>query len=747
MKIFKRITAVLLALLLCFSAVGCASDSDATEKVDTKRYDDVSYKSDITASGVVYENDLWQVNWDDVNKRVSFTEKATGAVWGSAPAQAIADADAKGGIVHPQMDSAIHVYFHDPTNVAEDMSMSHLGAVQDGEIYAIKLDNGIRVVYNYMALEFMVPVDYTLEGNHFSISVDPTEIADNGKNYVTAVSIAPFMCSAKSGAQDSWLLMPDGSGSLIRPTDLSSVAMTGQARIYGEDLTIQTYEFNSVTEQIYMPVYGAKRGDNALFAIIESGDEAASLAWSVGDVNLGYSTLYTRFDIRGYTRVTPPRGFSTPASHIKVFTHYICPTKLKISYYGLSGEKASLTGMADTYREYLLNKGLLIKSEADEKSASFKYIGGTVQPDFFVGLPTSKLFPMTTTDQAAQMTKEISEKLGNDFYVDLVGFGSSGVDIGKYAGNFTVAKELGGVKGMNNLSATMSELGLPWYMDFDLVTLTKGSNGFSKNSDTALWHNQQVAYFYTYNTMTRNNFPERYNIFARAKLGDAADKLVEKAADLKLQGISLDSLSHVIYSDYVDASTQVANGMVADATNVFSTVKKGGYGFLADSANIYAAGVADSVIGAPLYSSNYDFSTDDVPFYQMVLRGYIPMSSQAINLCSMEKDALLRCVEAGIAPSYTFTYNYDNELVSSQHAFIYGSSYSGNRDRALEAVASVKDYLNSIEGASIVQHASLAEGVRMTKFSNGVQVVVNFSEVDFTTDNGTVVAAGNWEVL
>lgn len=739
MKITKRITAAALALLLCISAAGCASGSDATEKVDTLRYNDVSYSSDVKESGVVYEDDTWQLTWDNQNKRVSFVEKATGNIWGTTPQEAVDSAKQN----HAQVESAIHVYYHNPTNVAEEMSMSYSEAVRGGEVYAQRIDNGLRVIYDFMSYEIAVPVDYTVQGGQFSVTVNPTEIADNGVNYVTAVSLAPFMCALPNEMSDSWLFMPDGSGTLIYPDVLSAVGQSGMSHVYGDDLTVQVNEFNSVKEQNYMPVFGVKKGDAGLLGIIESGDEAASIAWNVGSSNVGYSSVYAQFTIRGYSSVTPPRGFATPASYIKVFADYISPTPLRVTYYALSGEKAGLQGMADTYREYLLKNGQLKQSKAEEKSVAFKYVGAAEQPDFFVGLPTTKLFPLTTTEQAAKMTYELADSLGDDFYVDLVGFGPSGVDIGKYAGGFTVAKELGGAKGMASLSATMEKLNLPWYMDFDLLTLTKGSSGISQGADSARWINQQIAYFHTFNTVSRMTRPERYYFLARNKLSEVGQLLLDKTANLKLKGVSLDSLSHTVYSDYTDASTQVVKGIAEDVTGVISTVQEGGYTFLADAANVYAAGIADAVIDAPLYSSRHDFNDEDVPFYEMVLRGYIPMNSVSINLCADEKDALLRCVEAGIAPSYTLTYNYDNELVTSQHAFIYGSSYSGNNKRIIEQVGTVKDYLTSIEGTKITNHVLLGKDVRMTAFDNGVYAIVNFGNADAETAYG-VVPAGSW---
>ena len=431
MKMFKRLAAVALALVLCVSMAGCASDSEKTKEVDTLRYNDVSYSSDVRESGVIVENDTWQLNWDNKDKRVSFTEKATGAVWGTTPPEAtVTTYDESGAIVknNGQIESALQVYYFNPENAFEESCLSYLDAVLDGDVYAQKLENGLRVIYDFMAYEIIVPVDFTLEGDQFKVSVDPTLIADNGKRVVTAFDLAPFMCSVPNDSEDGWLFMPDGSGAISRPMTLSTMGTQGMKRVYGEDLAIQRYELDSVTQQYYMPVFGACKGDNALFAVIDSGDEQSSVGWNIGSKTNRYSSVFAHFAIRGYTRVPPPRGFNAGASYIKVFADYISPSPVSVTFYPLSGEKANVSGMAQTYQQYLLDEGMLVKSETPEKSVALKYVGGTIQPSFVLGLPTTKLFPLTTTAQAEEMTKAFAEELGNDFYVNLVGFGQSGVD-------------------------------------------------------------------------------------------------------------------------------------------------------------------------------------------------------------------------------------------------------------------------------------------------------------------------------
>ena len=493
-----------------------------------------------------------------------------------------------------------------------------------------------------------------------------------------------------------------------------------------------------------MPVYGVKKGDNALLAVIDSSPNAASICWEIGSNTFGCSTVYPSFRLRGTNLISRPDNFIsiTTLSEINVFTDGILKEDIRVSYYSLSDEDASITGMANSYRDYLIaNKGL-IKSEESEKSASFKYVGGVIQPEFILGIPSSKLFVLTDTNDAAAMSKQLCEAIGNNFSINLVGFGTSGIDVGAVGGKFKTASNLGGNSGMKKLMQSLKDLGINSYMDFDIVSFNKSGNGFNKNS-AATYVGGQLVTFTGFDHLSHIRNDDRFYVLSRTNLFKATNKLISKSKKMDLSGISLTSLSKTKYSDYSSQDYYVATKMEKDVTNIFDNVKNNGYKVLASSANIYAAINATEILDAPLYSSRYSFESYDVPFYQMVLKGYIPMSSISVNLTTNRNDAILRCVSAGISPSYTLYNNYDNELVTSNHSFLASSVFSSNLEGIASDVAKIKQYLSSIEDAQITEYTRFDKDVALTKFSNGVYVVVNFSDCDVSCEYGNI-SASSW---
>ncbi len=733
---------VLMAVTMAVGMTSCGKENIPLKSFLS--YTDQYFDSDYTASGVVCENDKWQLKWDNVAKRVSFVEKATGYTWGQIPIEAEAPQYQENGMVkknHPQLESVIRVIYQDPKSFDDVTAYSYTGAVQSDGVYVQKIDNGIRVTYDFIENEFSVPVDYTICEDSFKITVDPTKISEGEEFKIHSVAIAPFLCGMKNDAQDSWLFIPDGSGTVITPFESDGVGTVGQKYVYGKDLSYQTYSNSNPIEQINMPVFGAKKGNNAILAVITSGAEAAAINWNIGSNNIGYSSVYPEFRIRGFSYIKRPENFvtTTTLGSFKIFSDGIVTKPLVIEYFALSGEKASVYGMAECYRNYLIQNMGLSKNSNNEKTATFKYIGAVVQPDFVVGIPTKKLFPLTTTKQALSMTEKISEKIGNNINVHLVGFGKTGIDIGEVAGGFTVARQLGGAKGMKDLVSALNKKKINSFMDFDLISFEKSGAGFSKSS-AAVYHGGQVVKYTSFDTVSHAANQDRFFVLSRKGLFTASNKVNEKAQKLGLSGISYSSLSNTVYSDYREQRTYISGNMADDVAKIYNSAVNAGYKTLSSKANVYAAVSSDYINDVPLYSSNYKFSSYDVPFYQLVFKGYRAMSSISLNLCSDKQDALLRCIESGISPSYTLYYNFDKELVTNEHTFIFGSHFEGNKEDIISTVNSVKDYLDSINGATIIDYTRLSDKSSVTKFDNGVFAVINFSDVEIITDYGKIPA-------
>ena len=737
-KKFLRCLSLLLVIATISSFSACFSSKTATG-IQARKYKENAFSSNFTESGTAYENEYWELLWDDETKQVNFKDKRTGCVWGQIPTEAMRGE--KYSNISNAFKSAIIVYFYFANYLVEKKSFAFSDAVRDGMVYANQIENGLRVTYDFCELKFSVTVDYIVSGKMFSTVLDPRRITDNGTNFVTGVSVLPFICGVENTSKTDWLFMPDGSGSVIRPKNIDAMGIEGIAKIYGDDLAVQKYEYEAVRQQVLMPVYGVVKKDHGLFCIISSGAEQSSITWQMGSSEVGFSSIYPMFRIRGYSLIETPNGFGwTSQTYIKKFDEYNVNAVFKADYYSLSGEKASLNGMAEVYKEHLKNTYDMKKTSQDGAVADFKIIGGMRQSSFVLGVPSEELFCLTSTKQAEEIITDVTESVGNDITVRLMGFGESGMDPGKVGGGFKVASKFGGNRGLSQFTKSLEKRKITPYFDFDIVSLGESGAGYSPSDSGALLPDGEKAYFELFDFSSRSKLPGQYGILSRSLLKDASQQILGAKEKMNLKNISLASLSNTIYSDYVSNSYRVCKNMVKDVTKIIGSMQRADLGVAGSYANDYAAATLDFISDCPMSSSDYVFSYASVPFYQMVFRGDKVLSSSAINLTSDEKRSLLFCVESGMIPSYTLIANFEKELATSQKSFIYGSVYDGIKDGIKADVAQISEYLKSIRGAAITDYEAADQFVRMTKFDNGVVAVVNYGNKEVRTPYGTVPA-------
>ncbi len=737
MKIKYRISAIMLIIITVFSLCGCSS-SERTKVTGTLDYNDFNFKSEPLKDNEVYENDSFSMHWDDKTKQISFTDKSSGNTYSSMPEKTS----------NTNLKSPIFISYYSPSTFSDVNAIASTEAIDTDSVYAEKIDNGFKVYYEFLNLEKVVPVEYTLEDSCFRITVKPEEIYDGGDNYITGVSIAPFLCSAKNDAENSYLFYPDGSGTLFSNETLSKIGKKGSKRIYGEDMLVSKYDLTSYTKQINLPVFGAKNGDSALFAIITDGAELANLNWNIGSQNIGYSTVYPHFKIRGYNLVNPPARFANTKAQIQVFDTAITGNPLSVAYYPLSGDKANYSAMAECYKDYLKAEGKLSEKKGAPAALSLKLIGGVQKKSFTFGIPHTVLQPLTTAKDAKEIIEHFTNEVEGKITVNLVGFGQSGLDTGSIGGGFKIAKAFGDKKAINALAQLCEKTDTDLFMDFDIISYSASGSGFSALDDSAKLPSGQTAYLNFPDNITRNyDSTQRFMLLSRNSLKKAVEKSFKAIEDYGFAGAAFGSLSSISYADYSVNGAELGGGMSDTVIGLLSgkNIKKK---VMVSAANGYALYNADYATDVPLSSSGYNISETDIPFYEMVFRGSVPLSSGPLNTSANTDKMFLQCIEAGVTPSYTVIDEYDNTVVASRFSLLNTAQYDGIKGEIEKNCESFNKLLSKIGNAEIVKHTVLDNGLRITEYEGGVVTAVNYGDIPQSYGEYTVEANDYeiWEV-
>ena len=738
----RKILSYILLTVMLFSLASCGSGEEAS----VKPFDTKAESADVDER-VIGENSSLRLEWDDDTKGVVLYDLKSGLSYGTSPASEGEEQLDEFGMPikrSPNVNSPITISYLDyETNTVID-STAYSAAVEDGRVRCAKGKNSILVEFYFDTPKIMVPVQYILKDDCLQIKINAKDIQED-KNKLIKVSVAPFFCSAKNDSEDSYIFVPSGSGALIKPTYLSSQGTNYSSQVYGFDSTIEVLSETSNRESVRLPVYGARmsNGRGAL-AIIDSGADSAVIEVTAGSGAYGYTAVYSSFLIRGYTGHVA-NLFSGINVESTVYSERKIDGTLSVGFYPLSGDNADYIGMAKVYREYLIKKYNMTEVSRD-MSLGLTLLGGTVVSDSFCGIPYTKLYAATTLKQAAAVLSDVLKETGLPVNAVLKGFGTAGVDTGTVGGGYKLAGKLGNNKDLFELQRLCDDYSSQLFFDYDIVRFAKTGKGASVFSDACVNAGEKKASQYLYNPAVLSREKSTlYYLLTPSKLGGAVQRALSSSGKMKLKGISFSTLTSMSYSDYGNKAVSdfyAKSGFAKTATDSLKTVKKSNYKIASSAANDYAAALSDVIMNAPTQSDKEHIFYTDVPFYETVFKGYVPMTVESINLRADGKAAVLKAIEGGCGLNYTVIDHRSDRMTASKLPVFYNSVYSDIKEDILKTAESLGDYYKAVGGAHITGHKILTENLRATIFDNGMTVYVNYGDAAAASPEGEVGAGG-----
>ena len=94
-----------------------------------------------------------------------------------------------------------------------------------------------------------------------------------------------------------------------------------------------------------------------------------------------------------------------------------------------------------------------------------------------------------------------------------------------------------------------------------------------------------------------------------------------------------------------------------------------------------------------------------------------------------------------------FIGEYDNSAVSSRYSVLYAARLDGNIDEIKNECVIFGELLKKIGNSQIINHSISENGLRITKYENGIVTAVNLTDTDLSLGKKTVAAHGYsiWE--
>ncbi len=698
----------------------------------------VENRFDLEGFELAAETDQAQLWLNREWNTIRIKNKNTGYIWGALPLEG---AEGLNKTWNNYGNSIVGIECFDEAGTESRYSLTG-NAETD---YTIRGD-GFVCHAKFKEIGISFDLNVALEGNRLSFRMEEeslTEGMQDSTYRLKSMTFLPYLGSSYSDSVDGYLLIPDGSGALIRFQKPSQYASTFAGRVYGKDLGIeslaqpsdlQAYRPNDyVVEepQIIMPVYGVVHGmnQNGLFAVIESGAEYASILATPALQNNPYNWGAARFEFRQRYNKNINRKKGAGAVVPQEHRNEVSP---ELSVYITQGEEADYNGMAGLYRRILSDKQIISRQTVEEESLPLKIeiLGAGLHKEF-IG---NSLRVFTSVKEASLLAERLQKQgIKNISYV------YRSYSRNNEAGT-SFLRKLGSKEEVQTLVDQIREGGSRFY--FYLNPVSANADQINKRTEAANNLSNMVI------ELSRNNIIIMYPNTYFYRLGEVGRR-IQNAGNLRsygeISGFALDELSYRLYGDFTSGkeSTRAEN-----LVRTVSLVEQAGGGKRMPlyNPNQYLWGYTSEFYNAPLSSGQFLYETDTVPFLQLVLKGSIPLYAAPLNTGTYSKERLLRHIEYGVAPSFTVTHCESLALHRTTQEDYISTNFSDWESYIKEAYDTISQALAGVQGETIVQHRALEEGFIRVTYGNGVRIYVNYTASE-KTDGAVAVSPGWFKVV
>lgn len=592
---------------------------------------------------------------------------------------------------------------------------------------------------------FLASIEYTLDGDTLVAKIPSSSIQYPSEYPINQISVLSYFGAAGTDEEGS-LFVPDGSGALINFNNGKTAYPPYQQSVYGTDRTMDLTDKPTVEQEVRLPVFGILKEKSAVLGIIEDGASVAAIRADVAGRLNSYNYVYPSYIVINKGEVT--LNASDQRRTLPKFQEEKVKSDYTVRYAFLSGKDASYYGMAQYYRDYLLDRNGLpqVAAQLQSDNAPFylQLIGGINKTKHFAGIPYESTESLTTFEQAQSIVNLLQQRGIDDISVKYSGWFNGGLSH-KVPEKIKVDGSIGGKTGLQNLSNFAEENNIPFYLDVALVN-ANSTSGFKPSKDASITLRELPAALYpldlALNRRDRASSPA-YIVSPRLIEG-YVDSMLKELTKFKVSGISLRDLADQLNSDY--RKNNQIDRAEAEAISIqsLSKLREAGLDIIAEGGNAYALPFLSGITNAPMSNSHFKIEDEGIPFYQLVIRGIIDYTGAPYNLSSYTNSSqyVMKSLEYGANVAFEWVYEPNRKMKDTDFSNLYSVHYGLSLDQATDIYHEVNAFLKTVRGEPILVHEKLGDGVYKTVYGNGLFVIVNYNSSPVTVDGKTIQAEG-----
>lgn len=697
-----------------FSQTGIAANLPTPDAL----YEGDPWKPAAGADGyaLALENEHYALYVRPDNTQIAVLDKASGYRWTSNPTkEELAGETVKGQLLanlqSPFLLTHVRTQGADQT-VRETLSNQTAGM----QITMIRKPEGLQIEYSFPAKQLGFVMQYELTDSGLKVKVPAAGIREEGASALFSLDVLPYFGAAPA-KENGYVFVPDGPGGLIRfDQEHASLTRGYSHQVYGSEVTNEENgtRTGERREDIAYPVFGLKKGDHAFLAVMTKGEDSANVAAMAPGLK---SSFYQVFSSQIYREEYLYR-MSRLAAPSKAVQKERLNRDREVEYRFLNGADADYVGMAEAYRSYLQETGRLTEAlkPVEHVPLYLKIMGGNYEKAF----GRIRYVAATTFEQAGDIVSTLQSKGVASLRTIFYGWQNEGdYNMEK---RFPIDPALGGEAAAKTFISGMKERGVPVSFSEDFLWVDSHSS-FSGKTD-AIRGIDGTAYV-----------DDSWYIAKPAYTAVTAADTVNRLKKLGVDGIHFSGIGEMLLNDYEPSGIQTREYAKTVYDGLLKYTREALGSASVNQGDAYALGQTDYIDGLPSESS-YDFMIDEtVPFYPIVLHGFVPYTFGDGNLRDDEDAEFLRAIEYGALPSFFVTHDDSRKLKDTPSNFLYSSRFD-KWERRIEEEYAKFDSLSQLYSMKIIGHEKLSGQKYATTYEDGTRVIVDYEVKDFTVEKG-----------
>lgn len=794
-KHMKTLPALILVAACLFGSVSVADATEGGTYVptarDTKADPETAQitQADLDDYELLYETDTVRYYYREDRDILAIEDKLSGYCMKTGADLPFSD-DAKDAVkALIKADASTEEILAAAESYADDLNTTYVGIANS--LITIEYYDGSKVKYLSSASEknaestlspldgsenrFVLKVDFakpeihinvyiTLGESSISYEIPRSEFSGSGVSSLMAIDITPFL-GASGGIMNvlneetlkwetvendrtpGYVLVPDGSGALIRFVDNTSTFNPYVGDVYGKDYATETYYDYTYYDSVpvndpVMPVFGIAHGNDQI-GFVAWADEGAEYMEIIVNPDETKSTSYTwayprfEYNVEFYQLYDElGNGFF---DHLDEIYDY----DIRMTYSFLFGDGTGTTyaadyvGMALEYRQHLLDIGELTPVDASQTDIPIRL--DFIMADSESGIIGTNQVVVTTADDVRDILDQVTDNGITNINSGLIGWQRKGETLSKpYRLSFSGS--IGTKKEFQNLMSDFAEQGIDISFSRDVLTINKEMTGYY-NTAVKCASNWYVSIDKSW--ILSDNLPTTTFSYATpVKASQWVNKLADGVSDYSMS-LTLSGISNVLTANYN------RNGVVTtlqESVELYRQTLQNVSGDLAlnlENPNQYLWKYTDRYLQMPVGNSQYIYETDAVPFLQLVLRGTMEMYAPYANFSFYTQESILRMIDYNVCPSFILSREPSWNLSDTYSANLYSTEYALYEEKIVDIYGQINAVLSAVQGYDWLNREVVKNGLIVNTYVSGGDtryIFINYTDEAVTCRGVTVPA-------